>query len=255
MRQDPEAHRTRRRSGCARKRITRRLLVARLRVKIADWRRNRASRPVWPRTRIGRATHAAEAASDVASLLLTVAGRRLDLNGEHLLCLDGSRLAGRLQPSPHLNGRERPRLALCRDSRETGLGEEGSVRAGLFPVGHGQQDHEGQPFRAGAVVSPLDTRRTPLRDLGGIVALEGPSVDGDVRPAVNAFTPDDQVRRRSVRDGPCDRPAPTPEFLRDTAKAPELLAKTVIGRVFLTRSPGVRGTSDQRAAPSSGIIQ
>ena len=47
MRQDPEAHRTRRRSGCARKRITRRLLVARLRVKIADWRRNRASRPVW----------------------------------------------------------------------------------------------------------------------------------------------------------------------------------------------------------------
>ena len=75
-----------------------------------------------------------------------VAGRRLDLNGEHLRCLDGSRLAGRLQPVPHLNGRERPRLALCRDSRETPLGEEGSVRAGLFPVGHGQQDHEGQSY-------------------------------------------------------------------------------------------------------------
>ena len=50
--------------------------------------------------------------------------------------------------------------------------------------------------------------------------LEGPSVDGDVGPAVNAFTPDDQVRRRSVRYGPCDRPAPTPEFPRDSAKAP-----------------------------------
>ena len=50
--------------------------------------------------------------------------------------------------------------------------------------------------------------------------LEGPSVDGDVGPAVNAFTPDDQVRRRSVRYGPFNRPAPTLEFPRDTAKAP-----------------------------------
>ena len=191
-RQDPEAHGTRRVGLCAEAdhwEIVGNASAGEDRGLAPEPRESTgmAADTDWPGSARCRKT-----ASDVASPLLTVAGRWFDLHGEHLLCLDGFRLTERLQPAPHLIGRERPRLALCRDSLDTGLGEEWSVRAGLFPVGHGQQGHEGQTFRASAIMSPLDTGRTQLRDVWGIVALEGPSVDGDAGPAVNAFTPDDQ---------------------------------------------------------------
>ena len=55
------------------------------------------------------------------------------------------------------------------DLRKTGRPRSVRRTRGL-PSGQSRsQDHEGQPFWPGIVMPPLDTRRTPLREVGHIV--------------------------------------------------------------------------------------